>query len=235
MGSITGLAKLYFTFAIKVRDSIKVDFSLKPLKKQTIKKKHFTSRCFVMNSQLRFQWLWLNPVNYFLYVFVVMNDAPDFVLISRHVNVRGRAQPQGERLSRRPHFMKEARARSVCLMTSSPRLGSPAEDAVDSIGCRLLLWEGLLQSHFSLASPPLMYTSLIPWVIFLSIHGSPKTTLCYCSETALPRGFQCLEMWCLCMSILLNRVLSFPWVVKWGVEGELKQTAYPKYSTLLGV
>lgn len=145
--------------------------------------------------------------------------APDFVLISRHVNVRGRAQPQGERLSRRPHFMKEARARSVCLMTSSPRLGSPAEDVVDSIGCRLLLWEGLLQSHFSLASPPLMYTSLIPWVIFLSIHGSPKTTLCYCSETVLLRGFQCLDMWCLCTSILLNRVLSFPWVVKWRGRG----------------
>lgn len=139
-----------------------------------------------------------------------------------------RAQPQGETVEvqqpRRPQFMKKAGVRSVCLMTSPPGLGSSTEDAVDSIGCRLLLWEGLLQSHFSLTSPPLMYTSLIPWVIFLSIHGSPKATLCCAQKLRSLEAFNIwiLYAWCLCMSIQANRIHNFHWVVH---VGEFEQVA----------
>ncbi len=95
---------------------------------------------------------------------------PDFVLITRDTWMsEWRAQPQGESVEVRQSRRPQTRAPSSCLMTSSPGLGSQAKDAVDSIGCRLLLWEGLCQSHISLSSPPLMYTSLISWVIFFSV------------------------------------------------------------------
>ncbi len=139
---------------------------------------------------------------------------PDFVLITRDTWMsEWRAQPQGESVEVRQSRRPQTQAPSSCLMTSSPGLGSPAKDAVDSIGCRLLLWEGLRQSHFSLSSPPLMYTSLISWVIFfsVSIALSKDNIMPSLRESSAP-----VRLWasgcacCLCISKLMNRNLKLP-------------------------